>query len=109
MRNLFILYPTESQLMLFDVEDALKDCIYYLKLAEADYAALELYRSLQDTQFLLAVVYQNLNLVKERDEAAQRQQATEKLAEEVQKIVTEEWVSEVLELVSDVGTALSGR
>lgn len=88
---------------------ALQECIHYLKVAEEDYTQLQIFRSLQDTQFLLSVVYHNLDMTEERDAAAQRHQATEKLAEEVKVIVTEDWVTEVLDIVSDVGSTLASR
>ena len=80
-----------------------------MKIAEADYSALEIYRSLQDTQFLLSVIYDNLDMIDERDQAAERHGKTEKLAEEVQATVTEDWVTEILDLVSDIGAALTSR
>ena len=90
-------------------EDALRECIPYLDIAEKDYAALEMYRSLQDVQFLLAVVYDNLGMVEDRDKAAERHRDVGKLKEGAERKISEPWIIEVLDIVADVSAALASR
>ncbi|KAI0341698.1 hypothetical protein BDW22DRAFT_1358540 [Trametopsis cervina] len=90
-------------------EDALREAIFYLDIAEKDYKKIELFRSLQDTQFLLSVVYHNLNMIAERNEVAERHRETEKLANEVKAMASEDWIVELFDIVSDVGSALASR
>ncbi|CCL99134.1 uncharacterized protein FIBRA_01149 [Fibroporia radiculosa] len=89
--------------------EALRECLPYLKIAEKDYNTLEIFRSLQDVQFLISVVYHNLGMTKERDEAAARQLKTEEEGKKAAAIVLEDWVIDVLEIVGDVGAALASR
>lgn len=78
-------------------------------MAEADYATLEILRSLQDVQYLLSVVYHNLGITAERDEAAARHLGTEEERKKAATTILEPWVLEVWELVGDVGAALAAR
>lgn len=89
--------------------DGIGQCLTYLKMAEEDYSALEMYRAVQDTQYLLSVVYHNLGMIQERDEAAARCHATEQKAEEASTVSMEDWIGEVWEIVSNVGAALAAR
>ncbi len=78
-------------------------------MAEEDYSALEMYRAVQDTQYLLSVVYHNLGMTQERDEAAARCHATEQKVEETSTVSMEDWIGDVWEVVSNVGAALAAR
>ncbi|KAI0093630.1 hypothetical protein BDY19DRAFT_918021 [Irpex rosettiformis] len=90
-------------------EQALNECIFYLKIAEDDYSTLEIFRSLQDAQYLLSVVYHNLGMHTERDQAALRHQQTQQRAEEAKQLATEDWVTDVIDLLTEVGSALAAR
>ncbi|KAI0695904.1 hypothetical protein BC835DRAFT_1272629 [Cytidiella melzeri] len=90
-------------------QEALKESIHYLKIAEADYAKMDLFRSLQDTQYYLSVVYHNLDMTNERDEAARRHEETKERAEDAKKVVIEEWITDVMDLITEVGVALTTR
>lgn len=68
-----------------------------------------MFRALQDAQFLLSVVYHNLDRAEERDAAATRHQETEQKRLEAEKQVAEPWVTEVLDIVSEVSVALAAR
>lgn len=78
-------------------------------MAEEDYSNLEMYRAIQDTQYLLSVVYHNLGMVQERDGAAARCQATEERAKYLSTVAMEDWIADVWEVVSNVGAALASR
>ena len=89
--------------------DALREAIPWLKTAAEDYAALEMYRALQDTLYLLAVLYHNLGMIKDRDEVAERHHRVGKEREEAEKQATEPWITEVLDIVSEISVALAAR
>ena len=81
----------------------------YLDIAEKDYATLEILRSLADVQFLISVLYHNLNMVEERDVAATRHLKTEEAMQEAAVVVVEDWIDQVWELVLDIGASLAKR
>jgi anaphase-promoting complex subunit 5 len=81
----------------------------YLDIAEKDYATLEILRSLADVQFLISVLYHNLNMVEERDAAATRHLKTEEASQEAAVVVVEDWIDQVWELVLDIGASLAKR
>jgi anaphase-promoting complex subunit 5 len=81
----------------------------YLNIAEKDYATLEILRSLADVQFLISVLYHNLNMVEEMDAAATRHLNTEEAMEEAAVVVVEDWIDQVWELVLDIGASLAKR
>ena len=81
----------------------------YLDIAEKDYATLEILRSLADVQFLISVLYHNLNIVEERDAAATRHLKTEEAMQEAAVVVVEDWIDQVWELVLDIGASLAKR
>lgn len=89
--------------------EALRECIPYLDIAENDYAALGMYHSLQDVQFLLSVVYHNLDMTEKRDKVAERHREVGKQKEEAEKQVFEPWIAEVLDIVADISTTLASR
>ncbi len=81
----------------------------YLDIAEKDYATLEILRSLADVQFLISVLYHNLNMVEERDVAATRHLKTVEATQEAAVVVVEDWIDQVWELVLDIGASLAKR
>ncbi len=81
----------------------------YLDIAEKDYATLEILRSLVDVQFLISVLYHNLDMVEERDVAASRHLKTEEAMQEAAVVVVEDWIDQVWELVLDIGASLAKR
>lgn len=78
-----------------------------LDIAEKDYATLEILRSLADVQFLISVLYHNLNMVEERDAAATRHLKTQEAMQEAAVVVVEDWIDQVWELVLDIGASLA--
>lgn len=106
--RLTLLFKT-SRLTSIAEEESLRECLPYLHIAEKDYCTLEIYNSLLDVQYLLSVVYHNLGMIKERDEAAVRHNKADEERKIVEVIVVEPWVGEVWELVAAVGVALATR
>jgi anaphase-promoting complex subunit 5 len=78
-----------------------------LDIAEKDYATLEILRSLADVQFLISVLYHNLNMVEDRDAAATRHLKTQEAMQEAAVVVVEDWIDQVWELVLDIGASLA--
>ena len=70
---------------------------------------LEMFRQLQDVQYLLSVVYHNLGMTKERDATAARHLKTDAERAKAATVVLEEIVTEAWDLVVDVGAALAAR
>jgi len=89
--------------------DSIHEALSYLDVAEKDYATLEILRSLADVQFLISVLYHNLNMVEERDAAATRHLKTEEAMQEAAVVVVEDWIDPVWELVLDIGASLAKR
>ena len=81
----------------------------YLDIAEKDYATLEILRSLADVQFLISVLYHNLDMVEARDAAATRHLKTEEAMQEAAVVVVEDWIDQVWELVLEIGASLAKR
>ncbi|KAJ7905458.1 hypothetical protein B0H14DRAFT_2660330, partial [Mycena olivaceomarginata] len=78
--------------------DALREAVPYLLKSEQDYLALEMHRAVMDVQYFLSVVYHNLGLQAERDDAAKRHFATLEIAQTR--------ITGVLEVVRMVGATL---
>jgi anaphase-promoting complex subunit 5 len=62
-----------------------------------------------DVQYLLSVVYHNLGMESQREEAATNHFQTEEKMKRLGAVVVDEEVQEVWKLVVDVGAALSAR
>ena len=60
-------------------------------------------------QFLVSVLYHNLDMVEERDASATRHLETEEAMTEAAVVVAEDWINQVWELVLDIGAALAKR
>jgi anaphase-promoting complex subunit 5 len=89
--------------------ESIHQALVYLDIAERDYEALEILRSLLDVQFLISVLYHNLNMVEKRDAAAARHFKTEEAMQEAAVVVAEDWIEQVWELVLDIGASLAKR
>ncbi|KAJ7470732.1 hypothetical protein FB451DRAFT_1254671 [Mycena latifolia] len=87
--------------------ESLKEALPYLLKSEQDFLALEMHRAVMDVQYFLSVVYHNLGLQVERDEAAKRHFATQELRRELE--MSSEGICEVLEIVRVAGAALAHR
>lgn len=70
---------------------------------------MEMYRALQDTLFLASVVYHNLGMEADRDNAARRCHEVTKEKLEVETTVDEPWIGEVLQMVAEISCALAAR
>lgn len=89
--------------------EALKESLQFLKEAEAVFKVIHLYKALQDTQFLLATVYHNLAMEKERDAASGRCLATEDMAKKAAAVSMEDWQNDVWDVVSKVGAVIAAK
>ncbi len=90
-------------------QESIREALPYLDIAEKDYATLEMLRSLADVQFLVSVLYHNLNTVEERDASATRHLETQEAMKEAAVAVAEDWIDQVWELVLDIGATLAKR
>jgi anaphase-promoting complex subunit 5 len=81
----------------------------WLVFAEMDYRELEMYRPLQDVQYLLSIVYHNLDMRPERQEAAQRHADRERQQQELEMETVHEDILKVFEVIASVGNALAAR
>ncbi|KDR81577.1 hypothetical protein GALMADRAFT_263859 [Galerina marginata CBS 339.88] len=88
---------------------ALREALPYLIMAESDFQKLEIYRSMKDVQYMLSIVYHNLDMVEERQEAANRHLETEALQKRLETIVSDEHILEIFDLMATVGAALASR
>lgn len=87
----------------------LQEAIPYLSIAESDFRTLEMYPSLRDVQYLLSVVYHNLGMKNERQDAAPRHSTTEEHLHQLEAIVSDDQILEIFELLTTVGAALASR
>ncbi|KAH8980949.1 hypothetical protein EDB86DRAFT_2978203 [Lactarius hatsudake] len=90
-------------------QESIREALPYLEIAEKDFATLEILRSLADVQFLVSVLYHNLDMVEERDASATRHLETKEEMKEAAVVVAEDWITPVWELVLDIGAALAKR
>jgi len=88
---------------------ALREALPYLLMAETDFEVLEIYRSLKDVQYMLSVVYSNLELEAERDASAKRHALTELRERELEGVVVDEELKNIFELIALIGAALADR
>ena len=70
-----------------------------------------MYAKLEDVLYLKAAIWHNVgqHRIAERNTAAQRHKETVALRKRVEAETAEDWVTEIWELVSDVGYALASR
>lgn len=62
-----------------------------------------------NVQYLLSVVYHNLGMEKQRDEAAERHLATDAERKKLEIVAVDDEITKIWEVVSLVGAALSVR
>jgi anaphase-promoting complex subunit 5 len=91
------------------VVSALQEALPYLQKSELDFKTLQLTEPLSDVQYLISVLYHNLGLEKERDEAAERHSETDNHLRKLEAIVVDDEVRQIFEVVGMVGAALAGR
>ncbi|KAF8163271.1 hypothetical protein B0H34DRAFT_694755 [Crassisporium funariophilum] len=88
---------------------ALHEAVPYISMAESDFQTLEILSSTKDAQYLLSVVYHNLGMEKEGNEAAIRHSETEALQRHLETITVDDEMQNIFELVGTVGAALAAR
>lgn len=85
------------------IVSGLQHAAWWLVIAEKDYMVLQLYRSVLDVQYLLAVVYNSMGAEQERDASAQRFKTTQQLVEDLEASVADAETGAILDMVSRVG------
>jgi anaphase-promoting complex subunit 5 len=95
--------------MTASIVGALQEALPYLQKSESDFKTLELIQPLSDVRYLISVLYHNLGLEKERDEAAERHSETDAHLRGLEAIVVDDEIREILDVVGMVGAALAGR
>ncbi|KAF8628477.1 hypothetical protein AX15_003988 [Amanita polypyramis BW_CC] len=90
-------------------ESALREAIRYLLIAENDFKTLQIYRSLQDVQYLLSILYHNLGMSRERNQMAEWHAKTEAEIRRVEEIAVDDEVEQILGIVASIGAALASR
>lgn len=88
---------------------SLSEALPYLLSAEKDYECLDILEAVQDIQYFISVIYHNLNMVNERDAAARRHEITLEKREKVVICTRDEEVEAILDLLGEIGVALSSR
>jgi hypothetical protein len=78
-------------------------------MAEVDFRKMEILRSMQDAQYLLSIIYHNLDMEKERNEVAIRCSQTEQLRQNMEKGVVDEETRGIFDLLATIGAALAAR
>jgi anaphase-promoting complex subunit 5 len=101
--------PTYYFLTKHAAADGLREAVRYMLIAESDYATLQCLQPLMNVQYLLSVIYHNLDLEKQRDEAAKRHMATNDAKKKIEIIATDDQVKNIWEVVLQVGAALAAR
>ena len=78
-------------------------------MAEADFRKMEIFRSMQDAQYLLSIIYHNLDMETERNEVAIRCSQTEQLRQTMEKAIADEETREIFDLLASIGAGLAAR
>ena len=78
-------------------------------MAEADFRKMEIFRSMQDAQYLLSIIYHNLDMETERNEVAIRCSQTEQLRQTIEKAIADEETREIFDLLASIGAGLAAR
>ena len=78
-------------------------------MAEVDFWSLELFRLVKDAQYLLSIIYYNLDMESERNEVAVQHSQTEQLQQNMEKTIVDEEIHEIFDLVGTIGMALAAR
>ncbi|KAJ7172511.1 armadillo-type protein [Mycena filopes] len=87
--------------------DAMREAVPYILKSEEDYLALEMHHAVMDVQYFLSVVYHNLGLHAEREEAAKRHFATQEMRKELE--MSDEGISGILQVVKMAGAATCSK
>ena len=89
--------------------DGLRDAVFYLDKAEDDYRSIQIHHAVQDVLYVRAAVYNTLNMIRERDDTAERHVASTHEQEELESVeVNRHWES-LWTAVIEVSTALASR
>ena len=78
-------------------------------MAEIDFRKMEIFRSMQDAQYLMSVIYHNLDMENESNEVAIRCSQTEQLRQNMEKAMADEETREIFDLLATIGAALAAR
>ena len=78
-------------------------------MAEVDFQKLEILRSAKDAQYLLSIIYYNLDMENEGNEVAIRCSQTEELQKSMEKAIADEETREIFDLLGTIGAALAAR
>ena len=68
-----------------------------------------MYQSQMDVQYLISVIYHNLDMEAERDTAADRHAATARAFKAQEDMLVDKETEEILDVVASIGAALAGR
>lgn len=101
--------PYAENIYLFIIEPAIRNAIRYLLIAENDFKSLQIYRSLQDVQYFLSIMYHNLGLTAERNQMADRHAKTEAELRHLEESAVDEEIERVLDVIASIGAALASR
>ena len=88
--------------------DALREALHYLLTAESDFKRLRMLRQVMHVRYFLSIVYHNLGMEGERDDAIRKHTAAEEELMRLHLTVDDE-AQRVWDVVSDVGAALASR
>lgn len=78
-------------------------------MAEVDFRKLEIFRSMKDAQYLISIIYHNLDMEDEGNEVAVRCSQTEQLEKSMEKAIADEETREIFDLLGTIGAALAAR
>ena len=88
---------------------ALREALPYVAMAEADFGKMEIFRSMKDAQYLLSIIYHNLDMENEGNEVAIRCLQTEQLQQNMERAIVDEETREIFDLLATIGAALAAR
>lgn len=64
---------------------------------------------MKDAQYLLSIIYHNIDMENERNEAAMRCSQTENLQRNMEKAIIDEETRQIFDLLGTIGAALAAR
>ena len=107
-------FPSETLRLNKEAENvqspgSLREAIPYLKMSEADYLKIEIYAAARRVQYVLSVVFNTLDMMAERDAAIKRLGEIEEKAKMVSGQAADAQMSEIINLVSEIGVGLAAR
>ena len=88
---------------------ALREALPYVSMAETDFRKLEIFRSMEDAQYLMSIIYHNLDMENEGNEVAMRCSQTEQLQRNMEKVIVDDEIREIFDLLATIGAALAAR